>query len=71
MDPKVSALERAFQLARAGQAATIDDIKKRLKREGYEEKAVDGGPSLTGQLRKLIRGASERKGNPKVAPTRI
>jgi hypothetical protein len=44
MDPKVSALERAFQLARSGQAATIADIKKRLKREGYEEKAVEGGP---------------------------
>jgi hypothetical protein len=68
MDPKVSALERAFQLARSGQAASIDDIKKRLKREGYEEKAVDGGPSLAGQLRKLINEASERKGGPKVAP---
>jgi len=37
MDPKVSALERAFQLARSGQTASIDDIRKRLKREGYEE----------------------------------
>ena len=70
MDPKVSALERAFQLARSGQVASIDDIKKRLKREGYEEKAVDGGPSLAGQLRKLINEASERKGGPKVAPSR-
>src|SRR5271155_833054 len=68
MDHKVSALERAFQLARSGQAATIADIKKRLKREGYEEKAGDGGPSLAGQLRKLISEASERKGGPKVAP---
>ena len=67
MDPKVSALERAFQLARSGQAATIADIKKRFKREGYEEKAVDGGP----RSESLIRGASERKGNPKVAPTRL
>ena len=70
MDPKVSALERAFQLARSGQVASIDDIKKRLKREGYEEKAVDGGPSLAGQLRKLINEASERKGGPRVAPSR-
>ena len=70
MDPKVSTLERAFQLARSGQAASIDDIKKRLKREGYEEKAVDGGPSLAGQLRKLIHEARERKGDQKVAPTR-
>jgi hypothetical protein len=70
MDPKVSALERAFQLARSGQAASIDDIKKRLKREGYEEKAVDGGPSLAEQLRKLIRAASVGKGAPIVAPSR-
>jgi hypothetical protein len=69
MDPKVSALERAFQLARSGQVASIDDIKKRLKREGYE-KAVDGGPSLAGQLRKLISEASERKGGPIAAPSR-
>jgi hypothetical protein len=68
MDLKVSALERAFQLAGSGQAASIDDIKKRLKREGYTEKAVDGGPSLAGQLRKLISEASERKGGPIAAP---
>jgi hypothetical protein len=37
---------------------TIDDIKKRLKQEGYDERAVaDGGPSLTTQLRRLIRAA--------------
>jgi hypothetical protein len=70
MDPKVSVLERAFQLARSGQVASIDDIKKRLKREGYEEKSVDGGPSLARQLKKLIREARERKGDQKVAPTR-
>ena len=70
MDLKVSALERAFQLARSGQVASIDDIKKRLKREGYEEKAVDGGPSLAAQLRKLISEASERKGGPIAAPSR-
>jgi hypothetical protein len=70
MDLKVSALERAFQLARSGQTASIDDIRKRLKREGYEENAVDGGPSLAAQLRKLIREAGERRGDQTVAPTR-
>jgi hypothetical protein len=64
MDPKVSALERAFQLARSGQAASIDDIKKRLKREGYEEKAVDGGPSLAGRHPK----ASTTKSLPPLTP---
>jgi hypothetical protein len=33
MDSKVTALERAFQLARSGRMVTIDDIKKRLKQE--------------------------------------
>jgi hypothetical protein len=67
MDPKVSALERAFQLARSGEAATIADIKKQLKREGYEETAVEGGPTLARQLRTLISEASERKSGPKAA----
>jgi hypothetical protein len=36
--------------------ATINDIKNRLKREGYEERVViDGGPSLIVQLKGLIR----------------
>jgi hypothetical protein len=66
----VSALERAFQLARSGRAAKIGDLKKQLKQEGYDESAMDGGPSLRMQLRKLIREARERKGDQKVAPTR-
>ena len=38
---------------------TIDDIKKRLKQEGYDDRVVaDGGPSLTTQLRGLVRTAS-------------
>jgi ABC-type protease/lipase transport system fused ATPase/permease subunit len=57
MDPKVSALERAFQLARSGRVANVDDIKKRLKLEGYDQQVVDGGPSLTSQLRNRIKAA--------------
>jgi hypothetical protein len=35
---------------------TVDDIRKRLKQESYDERAVaDGGRSLTTQLRGLIR----------------
>jgi hypothetical protein len=57
MDWKISALERAFQLARSGRMATVTDIKKQLKREGYDERAVHGGPSLNSQLRGLIKAA--------------
>jgi hypothetical protein len=51
----VSALERAFQLARSGRVAKVDDIKKQLKKEGYDASAMDGGPTLGMQLRKLGR----------------
>ena len=56
MDSKVTALERAFQLARSGKMATIKGgVKKRLKQEGYDERVVtDGGRSLTMQLRGFI-----------------
>jgi hypothetical protein len=58
MDSKVTALERAFQLARSGHMATVEDIRKRLKQEGYDERTVaDGGRSLTTQLRGLMRAA--------------
>jgi hypothetical protein len=45
--------------ARAGQGlTTIEDIKKRLKQEGYDERVVaDGGRSLTTQLKGLIKAA--------------
>jgi hypothetical protein len=69
MDPRVSAHERAFQLARSGRVANVDEIRKELKREGYDASAMDGGPTLGMQLRKLIREARERKGDQKVAPT--
>jgi hypothetical protein len=45
MESKVTALERAFQLAQSGR-----------KQEGYDERVVtEGGRSLTLQLRELIR----------------
>ena len=36
VDPNITTLERAFQLARSGQCSTLDDIKQRLKAEGYQ-----------------------------------
>jgi hypothetical protein len=33
MDLNLSALERAFQLARSGQVSNVEDIRKRLKQE--------------------------------------
>jgi hypothetical protein len=70
MDPRVSALERAFQLARSGHVSKVADIRKELKREGYDDSVVGGGPILARQLKKLLTEASERKGGPKAAPTK-
>jgi hypothetical protein len=57
MDSKVSALERAFQLARSGRMTKVADIKTQLKREGYDDIVVNGGPLLNSQLRQLIKNA--------------
>jgi hypothetical protein len=53
MDPKISALERAFQLTGSGQVETVDKPKKRLDREGYDSHVVLG-PTLISQLRNRI-----------------
>jgi hypothetical protein len=57
MDPNLSALERAFQLARSGQVSNVEDVRKRLKQEGYDANAVYVGQSLRTQLKNLIKAA--------------
>jgi hypothetical protein len=42
--------------------ANLAEIKKQLSREGYDNRAVDGGPSLSSQLRELIK--ESRSGRP-------
>ena len=53
VDPKVTALERAFVLAKSGNVATIDALRRQLKDEGYLDFTVTG-KALTKQLRALI-----------------
>jgi hypothetical protein len=53
-------LERAFELARSGECATVADIRVRLKRERFE--AVEAhlqGQSIQRQLRRLCDEARE------------
>jgi hypothetical protein len=57
MDPGVSALERAFQLAKSGRVSSISEIRKKLAHEGYNERILDAGPTLSTQLRGLIEAA--------------
>lgn len=56
MDHNITPLERAFQLARSGECHTIEDIRRRMKTEGYPTTQVDGR-ALSNQLRSLIQVA--------------
>jgi hypothetical protein len=56
MPQYLEALERAFQIAKSGGAASVQDIKKSLRREGYDERAVEGY-TLSRQLLRLIKDA--------------
>lgn len=53
-------MERAFQVARAGQCRTLGDLRRTLIREGYDSvHAQISGGSLTRQLRELMRVAAQ------------
>jgi len=56
MDHTVTALERAFVLAKSGEYASVPDIKSRLIKEGYSVAQITGR-ALSMQLRVLIRAA--------------
>jgi hypothetical protein len=64
MSIRPSIAERAYQLARSGDCATITDIKERLKREGYWDVMghLQGG-SITAPLRKLLAEARKAAAN--------
>ena len=54
MEPNVTALERAFELARSGQSCRIDDLRRQLQSEGYDIKIVFGRELLR-QLREAMK----------------
>ena len=56
MNQNTTALERAFQLAESGMCGSVDEIRKKLLREGYSQDQVTG-PSLHRQLAEVIRSA--------------
>ena len=56
MDQKMTALERAFQLARSGNVASLTEIVSSLNREGYSGNQVEGRV-LKRQLADLIKAA--------------
>ena len=54
MDSRISQLERAFELASSGRCASVADIKRKLREEGYMDDQVEG-PSLFSQLNTLMK----------------
>ena len=42
MEPNKTAIERAFELARAGLYLEVSEIKERLRHEGYFTETVTG-----------------------------
>lgn len=58
MSHSPSTLERAFDLARSGECASVADIRLRLKREGHDQvEAHLRGPAISKQLRLLCEQA--------------
>jgi hypothetical protein len=57
MDSSIKTLERAFQLARSGEVRSNEEIKKALKREGYNP-AYLYGRALQKQLNALMKKAN-------------
>ncbi len=61
MDHRMTALERAFQLAKSGQVSRVEEITNALYREGYSRDQIQGSV-LRRQLSDLIKVA--REGDP-------
>jgi hypothetical protein len=58
MDHTLTALERAFQMARSGVCTSVPDLRQRLKAEGYGTTQITGR-TLSRQLEALIKAARE------------
>jgi arginine repressor len=60
MDYDITPLERAFQLAKSGNCLSVDEIKKRLRAEGFSVAQVTGR-TLSKQLNELIKTANAQR----------
>ena len=56
MDPNISPIERAFQLASSGRYATVAEVRLQLVREGYSHSQLEG-PVLRKQIIGIIAKA--------------
>ena len=60
MNPYKSALERAFEMANAGECETVASVIKRLNKEGYDGNQVNGR-TLVKHLSVLIADAKQKQ----------
>jgi hypothetical protein len=58
VDSRISQLERAFELARSGRCATVAEIKRTLREEGYLDDQVEGR-LLFSQLNSLMKKSAQ------------
>jgi hypothetical protein len=63
MDPAITAIERAFQLAKSSSCSTVSDIKRRLASEGYSASQISGR-TLARQLVALIKARPPESAEP-------
>ena len=56
MSNRATVVERAFELAKSGQARQVQDIVTLLRREGYSTEQIQG-QALRRQLLNLIKAA--------------
>lgn len=57
----MTTIERAFALARSGECANLDEIRRILKRERFDQvEAHLSGAAIGRQLKELCREARER-----------
>jgi hypothetical protein len=61
-----TALERAFELARSGDYATIEDLKNQLRHEGYTATQIQG-PTLVKQLREIMKSTYRLPNDPSLS----
>ncbi len=60
MTGQISTVERAFELARSGACASVNDLRQRLRREGYDAVHLHlHGASINRQLVELIHAAKD------------
>ena len=64
MNPYVSEIERAFQLAQSGAYRTIEEIKKRLAAEGYWGRHITGRVLMHQLREQLALSAARSEGHP-------